>query len=422
MNKEFDFAKQKEAYEAITSTTSSIKELRANAFKTLTETGMPTTRDEAWRFTNVKPLLDLDINYKSQKVESTFNGAIDDKYKLSEHIAVFVDGVFSEELSSLGEVKGQLTISSIDDCQKIGEISSLANRPFVALNTALFSLGNYIVVEQEIEDAVQFLYLTTKDSENSYRGVRNYIHLKSGAKLNLIETYYGENDVTYFNNIVTEVQIENGAKLDQFVQQSEGDQGHQFSAIFATLGEDSHYNTTAVSLGIQITRHDVNVSFDAENSTSQVNGIYIGKEKQLLDQQVKINHNAPHCESSQLFRGILADNSRGIFNGLIRVEKEGQKTDATQSNKTLLFSRDARIHTLPKLEIYADDVKCAHGATVGELDKDQLFYLLARGIPEDQARKLLTFAFITEVMETIALGSVKEKVTELIHTDLTKKF
>ncbi len=230
----------------------------------------------------------------------------------------------------------------------------------------------------------------------------------------MIESYAGIQDARYFTNAVVEIILKDGAQLEHYKIQRESARSFHIATTAADLGPNSRYDATTVTFGAEISRHDINVTFDHEGAECWVDGLYLVTTGQHADTHSLIDHRKPHCTSHQLYKGILDGKSRAVFNGKVFVRHDAQKTDAMQTNKNLLLSNEARVDTKPQLEILADDVKCAHGAAVGQIDEDELFYLETRGIHHDLARNLLTYGFAEEVIGKIKIDSIREQLDEAV--------
>jgi Fe-S cluster assembly protein SufD len=237
---------------------------------------------------------------------------------------------------------------------------------------------------------------------------------EENSSATLIESYVTTNDAAYFTNAVVEIVLEDGARLEHYKVQREAAQAFHVATTVADLGASSTYDATTITLGAQLSRHDINVTMDNEGAECWVDGLYLVAGSQHTDTHSVIDHRKPHCTSHQLYKGILDGKSRAVFNGKIFVRHDAQKTDAMQTNKNLLLSNEARVDTKPQLEILADDVKCAHGAAVGQIEEDELFYLETRGIHPDLARNLLTYGFAEEVIGKIKIESIRAQLDEAV--------
>jgi len=258
------------------------------------------------------------------------------------------------------------------------------------------------------------LLFVTDTSEKRVTFPRVLVVAEENSNFTLIESYASAHDAQYFTNAVVELVLKTGARVEHYKVQRESSEAFHIATTVADLGPNSSYDSTAITFGAQLSRHDVHVTMDNEGAECWVDGLYLVTTGQHTDTHSVIDHRKPHCTSHQLYKGILDGKSRAVFNGKIFVRHDAQKTDAMQTNKNLLLSNEARVDTKPQLEILADDVKCAHGAAVGQIDEDELFYLKARGIHPDLARNLLTYGFAEEVIGKIRIDSIRAQLDEMV--------
>ncbi len=394
--------------------------LRQEGARRFAELGIPTPKDEEYKYTPLRPLEEMRFQpaygatVSRAEFEATLLGRLEGIH------LVFVNGEYAPELSSeqalpegvaigsLGKaleqcpalVERYLTqVAKISDADKLGQ----PVYPFVALNTAFLGEGAFVFVPENVHvDAPIYISYLTKSEHGVFAShPRTLIVLEAGARAGVAEVYQGLKG-PYFTNAVTEVVVKEGAVLEHVRVQDETAEGLHLGAVQAYQRRDSTWRSLTIHLGARIGRADVGLYLDGENTESVLDGIYVGTGEQILDLHSRIDHAKPHCHSFQIVKGILADRARGVFNGKIFVYQDAQKTDAKQTNQAMLLSKTASVDTKPQLEIFADDVKCTHGATVGQLREDALFYLRARGIPLREAQALLTYAFVSEVLEPLA--------------------
>ncbi len=264
-----------------------------------------------------------------------------------------------------------------------------------------------------IEKPIQILFFTSTNEE-IFTTPRNLILVGENSQVKIIESYAGLSNTTYFTSSVSEIILSENAMLEHIKYQNESLNSFHIANLEIDLERSSNLKSININFGGLITRNNINARFNDEFGECQLNGVYVGTKNQLIDNHTMIDHSKPNCQSHESYKGILKDNSRGVFNGKILVRRDAQKTNALQENKTLLLSKDSMIDSKPQLEIFADDVKCTHGAAIGQLDDEALFYLQCRGISENEARKMLINAFISEVVELIDIKEVREKLEELI--------
>jgi Fe-S cluster assembly protein SufD len=396
----------------------SLKQLRERAAAEFKANGFPTTKEELWRFTDVSPVASVEFAGKWQSSGLEFS-------PLGGITVVFENGRLSQEKSSFGALPPGVRIGSIMDLvdPRIGTLAD-SQSAFVSANTAYFSDGAFIEVADgvELETPIHLVFLA--DVPGSAFHLRNFISVGEGASVSIIEEYIGDSsgqsDLRYWTNAVTEVFAGDGAIADHYKIQRESATAYHFQTLEAHVGADAVFSNHSVALGSSLGRNDIRGKLTGEGGEAICNGLYLLKDKQLFDTHLFMDHAVPKCSSHELYKGILSDKARAVFCGRILVQKGAQQTDAIQSNKNLLLSRGAKVNTLPQLEIYADDVKCTHGATVGELDEAALYYLQTRGIDPKQGHAMLTFAFANEVMDEVKCKPAKAHIEELVRNWLDK--
>ncbi|HVQ38076.1 MAG TPA: Fe-S cluster assembly protein SufD [Pyrinomonadaceae bacterium] len=407
-----------------------LRRLRESAMESFQELGFPSVKDEEWKYTNVAPIARSSFSPASSALGGSAGSAEVDLARFgcpeaSDSQLVFVNGTFRSDLSSLGALPAEVVamgLSTAISDERYGEIvwrhlaqqaDSVANS-FVALNTAFISNGVLVYIPKGITVEPPLHLLFIADGAQTANFPRVLLVAEENSKATLIESYAGAADAPYFTNAVVELVLKDGARLEHYKVQRESDQAFHVATTAADLGPNSSYDTTTITFGAELSRHDVNVVMDHEGAECWVDGLYLVTTGQHADTHSVIDHRKPHCTSHQLYKGILDGKSRAVFNGKVFVRHNAQKTDAMQTNKNLLLSNEARVDTKPQLEILADDVKCAHGAAVGQIDEDELFYLKARGIHPDLARNLLTYGFAEEVIGKIKIESIRAQLDEAV--------
>ncbi len=400
-----------------------LKNLREKAFTYFAENGFPTPKNEEWKYTNVKAVDSGGWSVDSSvltEVKDISDFVFDES---KESVLVFTNGSFDKNLSNLNAI-GEAKVLSFSEAAKsekfaeifrakLGKLVDAEQNGFTALNTAFIGEGAFLFIPKnvKIETPIQFLFLT---DEGRAAFPRVLVVAESFAESTIIETYNRTEENAYLTNAVVEISLADEAKIKHYRVQRESHAAFHFSNTAAEVHRGSVYDTTAINLGGKLSRHDVAVKFNAEGGEVFVDGLYFLGEDQHHDTHSLIAHDVPNCISHQTYKGILNDKSRGVFNGKIFVAVGASGTDGYQSNKNLLLSNDARIDTKPQLEIYNDDVKCAHGATVGQLEEEELFYLLSRGLNESLARNLLTYGFAEEIVNKIEIESIKKQLDEAV--------
>ncbi|HZI13339.1 MAG TPA: Fe-S cluster assembly protein SufD [Myxococcus sp.] len=401
--------------------------LRLEGLAHFAHQGLPTTRDEAWKYTNTAPIS-----------EGTFAPAhqsrsTEDLTALVQRLAlpggprlVFVDGRLAPELSSLAGLPRGLTLKPLKDALReegelldsvLGGQAPLEGHPFTALNLALLEEGALLRVAPGTlsEVPVQLLFLMRGDLP-VLASPRVIVFAGESSQAALVETYAGAGmgPLATFTNAVTQVTLEDNASLHHYKLQAEGASALHVGGLHVRQGRDSRFASHVFSFGGALARSEVSTTFEGEGGDATLNGLYVGQGTQHLDHRTVLDHAVPRCTSRELYKGVLDDKARGTFHGLIRVRRRGQGTDSRQQSRNLLLSEGAQADARPQLEILADDVKCAHGAAVGRLDAQALFYLRSRGIPQAEAQRLLTHAFAREVVEAVPEGPVRAQVEGLL--------
>jgi Fe-S cluster assembly protein SufD len=429
------------------------------------ELGFPTTKNEEWKYTNVSPIARIPFHPATGVTTgrgdaSLLRSLTDPARDLDCMRLVFVNGAYSGELSAtdrlqVGVKLGSLARALAENEAKIetylARYADYENHAFTALNTAFIEDGSFIEIGKDVilDRPIYLLYVSTADGQPTVTHPRNLVLVGHGSQVNIIEAYVGlahenskfkngnskveirkselepktsfENSGVYFTNSVTEVVVAEGAVVDYCKVQQEGPQALHVASLNFEQGKSSSVTTHAIALGGALDREEVTTVLRGEGAESLLHGLYVINGEQHVDNHTVIDHAKPHCSSRELYKGILDDSSSGVFNGKIIVRKGAQKTDSKQSNKNLLLSEDAVINTKPQLEIYADDVKCTHGATIGQIDQEAVFYLRSRGIALEEARNMLTQAFANDVIEKIKFESLREKLREMLVARLAER-
>jgi Fe-S cluster assembly protein SufD len=405
-----------------------IQRLRRAGLKRFTELGFPTARDEDWRFTNVAPLAKVPFK------DATANDANRVTPADLERAAfptgpgsrlVFVNGHYAPHLSAAGTLPSGVLVGSLAMALEehpelveshLGQYARFQNDAFTALNTAFIRDGAFIFLPdgRVLEEPLYLLFVATAAGEGSVAHPRNLVVCGANSQLRFVEAYLGLEDEVYFTNAVTEVVAGAGAIIDHYKLQRESVEAFHISTLQVHQARASRLSSHYLGLGGALSRNEARVVLDDEGCECTLNGLYVASGRQHMDNRTVIDHAKPHCASHELYKGILDGRAHGVFNGKIFVHQDAQKTDAKQTNQTLLLSEDAVINTKPQLEIYADDVKCTHGATIGQLDSESLFYLRSRGIGIAEARALLTFAFANDIVSRVQIPPLRERLESLL--------
>jgi Fe-S cluster assembly protein SufD len=398
-------------------------QLREKAGEHLERIDFPTTHDEEWKYTNVAPILKIPYrqSFELERENVTSDSSIPFKFEESSGSQlVFVNGLFARELSNLSDLPKGITAGNLGELSggesrivsdHLGVYADYRDYAFTALNTALVGDGAFVYIPKGkvVETPIHFLFLS-QANEPVASHPRVLVVADEGSIVTIIESYHSLNDHVYFTNAVAEVFAGRGSVITHYRVQEENVGAFHIATTQVFQEPDSNYSSSAISLGGEISRHDLNVVLSGEHIETTIDGLYVVDGKQHVDNHTTLDHLHPHCRSKQLYKGILDGRSRAVFNGKVFVREGAVLTDAHQLNKNLLLSSDATVNTKPQLEIFADDVKCAHGATVGQLEDEEIFYLASRGITPERARALLTYGFAEDVISKIKLKSVREKL------------
>lgn len=385
----------------------------------------PSTRDEEWRFTDLSPLLDVEFGgVKGQR--STIELADLDAFLLPETVnsrLVFVDGVYAPQLSSIANLPDRFIVGALSELPELKLDSYLGQQPgddelFTALNTSGLTDAAIVWVPKnlELETPLHLLFLSTASNVPVFVQPRCLVVAAPNSAVTLVEDYGAIGQGQYFTNTVTEIWVEDNAQVDHTRIQREGKAAFHVGKTAVSQARDARYRCHAISLGAAISRHNLEIYQTGEQIQTTLNGLTIAKDSQLADTHSKIALTKPYSTTNQLHKCIIDDRAHTVFNGKVSVPQAAQLTNAGQLNQNLLLSPKARVDTKPQLEIVADNVKCTHGATVGQLETDEVFYLQSRGIDADSARSLLIYAFALEVLNEIPIDSLRQTLAQQLRT------
>jgi Fe-S cluster assembly protein SufD len=409
-----------------------LRTAREDAFGKFERAGFPTVRDEDWKYTSVAAIARANFSAarRNGATPSFESSILKSPYPETENSRLlFVNGILQRKLSSMQLADG-VVVSDIDEALLqpqyeglIREQLSLSSETngFTALNAALFSSGAFVLIPRGVELAAPIHLLFSSYAENGAAPAafpRVIVIAEENSSATIVESYIGSRHA-YLTDTVVSVVVGNGARVEHYKVQTESAAAFHVASTFATTGRDASYESTNINLGALLSRHDIAVTFQHEGASCAVDGLYLLGGDQHSDTHSVIDHASAHCTSRQLYKGVLDGKSHAVFNGKVFVRHGAQQTDAQQTNKNLLLSEDARVDTKPQLEIFADDVKCTHGAAVGQLSQDELFYLESRGINPALARNMLTYGFAEEVIEKIKVESIKRELDQAVMSSLS---
>jgi Fe-S cluster assembly protein SufD len=410
-----------------------LEPIRRAAMDRFAATGFPTSREEEWRFTPVTPIA-------QGSWRPAASGAAEDvtQEQLRPFIfghaewctLVFVNGEHVPALSSPGRLPEGVLATTLAEALRnggellqrhLGRYARIEENPFVALNTAFLRDGGLIHVPAGVDLPlpIHLVFVTTADAAGAVIHPRNLIVVERNARASVIESYVTvAAGARYWTNPVTEVWTGPNSWVEHTRIQRESEAAYHVATTQVNVSRDSHYRTFSLAMGAALARHNLNARLADQHSEALLYGLYITHGEQLVDTHTELYHDHPNCRSWEVYKGILDGRSRGVFNGKVLVKPEAQKTDAKQTNRNLILSDHAKVDTKPQLEIFADDVKCTHGATVGRLDEVALFYARSRGLPRAEAERLLIYAFAAEVIEEVALEPVRNELGRLVRERL----
>ncbi len=412
-----------------------LAELRDQALSRFLEVGFPTTRHEEWRFTSVAPIADQAFALAAPPAGEAcpvdlapfrYRGACAAEL-------VFIDGHYVPSLSTRAALLGGARAGSLAAAiaghaaeidPHLGRVAAFERSPFVALNTAFFADGAFVHVPAHtvLELPVHMLFVSTGSGNGTplMSHPRVLAVLGDNSQASIVETYAGPDGARYFTNPVTEIVLGQNAVLDHYKLQRESPEAYHVGSMYVRTARSANCASHSVSLGGALVRNDVVAVLAGEGGECALNGLYLADRQRHVDNHTTIDHAMPHCGSREIYKGILADRARGVFNGKIIVRPDAQKTDAKQTNRALLLSENAQINSKPELEIFANDVKCTHGAAVGQLDEDAVFYLRSRGLGAAEARHMLIHAFLGDVLQRMPLAPVRDGIASVVGRELTR--
>lgn len=403
-----------------------LENVRDEARRRFEEHGYPTTRTEEWRHTNITGLVGTAFDAPSPSLTVTAEQiAYYETCPVAGTRIVFVNGRFAPEFTQLDRLPRGVRVQSLAEAVQsdpdalsrwLGALSPSERHPFAALNATAFEDGAFVRIGREAvaEDPIVILHFSTAPDGPTVASPRHLIVAEEGSVASIIEVYAGIEGEAYFTNAVTEVRVAPGAALDHYKIQHESTKAYHIGGMAVDVADHAVFSSHVVNLGGKLTRNDAVTRLSGQHAEATLNGLSIVGEGRHVDNHTLIDHAVPNCNSHETYHGILDGRSRNVFRGRIIVRQDAQKTDAKQSNRNLLLTTDAVVDTIPQLEIFADDVKCTHGATVGALDDNAVFYLRARGIPEMAARGLLTYAFANEILRGIRVEGLRTRLKDLL--------
>jgi Fe-S cluster assembly protein SufD len=411
-----------------------LQDLRERGAARFAALGFPTVRDEEWRFTNVAPIANAEFTPGTSEAvrlnEQTLAGFV---YSDAPNRMVVINGRFAPELSRVESLPSGVRVGSLATAvtehadvvsRYLGQLAEFGTKAFTALNTALAVDGIYVHIPDGVvlEQPLHLLFVSTQGNGSLplMSNVRTLVVAGDRSQSRIVETYVGTAGAAYFTNAVTEVFAGEGAIVDHYKVQQESFEAFHVASMHIHASRSANVSSQSFSLGGKIVRNDVSSLLDGEGAECTLNGLYLADGDRLVDNHTAIDHAKAHCPSHEIYKGILGGKARAIFNGKIVVRQDAQKTDAKQTNRALLLSDNASINTKPQLEIFADDVKCTHGAAIGQLDEDAIFYLRARGLTYFEARDMLIHAFAGDILDRVRIEPLRVSLEAELYTQLAK--
>ena len=410
-----------------------LQDLRDRGAARFSALGFPTVRDEDWRFTNIAPIANTEFGpapVDARANEDILKAVADSD---AANRVVVLNGRFSLELSRVNGLPQGIRVGSLAAAvtehadvvpRYLGQLAEFGTKAFTALNTALAVDGLYVhipdgvVVDQPLH--LLFVSVPGTGAAPMMSNVRTLIVAGDRSQVRIVESYAGLQGGAYFTNAVTELFAGEGAVVDHYKVQQESLEAFHVASMHLHAGRNANVSSHSISLGGKIVRNDVAAVLDGDGAECTLNGLYLADGDRLVDNHTSIDHAKPHCPSHEVYKGILGGKARAVFNGKIIVRQDAQKTDAKQTNRALLLSDNASINTKPQLEIFADDVKCTHGAAIGQLDDDAIFYLRARGLTYVEARDMLIHAFAGEILDRVKVEPLRRALEGELFAQLAK--
>ncbi len=399
------------------------RQMRSAAFETFAKNGFPKPKDEEYRYTHITRALEKAFDFSATPVAKDAVHGNKPLFYDSDAIHVFINnGVVQKETLSNADISG-LEILTLEEASKaypedvechFGKYADVQKDPFTALNTAFSHEGVFIKVNKntKIERPVLLHYST--DEDNNISQSRNLILVGQGSEVSIIESYTSHGNSAHFSNHVSEIVIEANANFNSYKLQHQHDKSYHVDNTFISQDRDSHVQTYTLTLEGKLIRNNLNFALEDENCEAHMYGLYVVRNDGHVDNHTNVDHKKPNCYSNEIYKGILDDNAKGVFNGKIFVRQDAQKTNAFQSNKNILLADTASVNTKPQLEIWADDVSCSHGCTTGQLDEEQLFYLRSRGVNKSSATAMLLHAFVNDVLDKINIDFLHDFINDEI--------
>lgn len=412
---------------------SAFHQTKRNALKQFETLGFPTPKNEEWKYSNVRDIIKHSYQFNGEhSVTSESLSSLNFAGLTDNNILYFINGKYEPSLSTIVSPEDQLILLPLSKAVKqhpdlvttyFGKLSKDQDEAFTALNTALSNEGIFIYVPKNkaVETSIILRFISDASADNVGSNPRNLIVAEQNAQVRIAESYRTIGDGHSFTNAFTEIYVAEDANVQYYKVQDESNNAYHIGTTQVKMADRSHFYAATVTVNGGFTRNNLNIEIDGEHCDAHMYGLYFPDEKQHVDNHTLADHRKPNSESNELYKGVLLGKSTGVFNGKIFVREDAQKTNAYQSCKNVVLSPDATMNTKPQLEIYADDVKCSHGTTTGQLDEEALFYIRSRGISKSEALSLLMFAFCADVISQIKIDPIREYLEGVIAQKLAKR-
>jgi len=410
-----------------------LQDLRDRGAARFAALGFPTARDEEWRFTNISPIANAEFVPATEAAPVADHSLAGVAYSDAPNRMVVLNGRFVSHLSRVSALPNGVRVGSLAAAvaehgdvvpRYLGQLADFGTKAFTALNTALAVDGLYVHIPDGVvlDQPLHLVFLTTKTAAPLpiMSNVRTLVVAGNRSQVRIVESYVGPDGGRYFTNAVTELFAGEGAVVDHYKVQQESLDAYHVASMHVHAARSANVSSHSFSLGGKIVRNDVVALLDGEGAECTLNGLYLADGERLVDNHTAIDHAKAHCPSHEIYKGILGGKARAVFNGKIVVRQDAQKTDAKQTNRALLLSDNASINTKPQLEIFADDVKCTHGAAIGQLDDDAIFYLRARGLTYFQARDMMIHAFAGDILDRVKVEPLRVALEGELYEQLAK--
>ncbi|MDP2883062.1 MAG: Fe-S cluster assembly protein SufD [Azonexus sp.] len=405
-----------------------LRESRAEAIGRFAQQGFPTLHDEEWKYTSVSSIEHGRFNVLPPRGSGFLSRLVDRHALADSHLLVFVNGHLEPDVSRLGQLPAEMKLTSLNyrlerhpDDLEAALVTYPPASAFADLNLAFMTDGAYVRLAPGciVKAPIQLLFIASE--ANLAIQPRNLVRAGAGSSASIVEHHVAAGEFSYFTNAVTDIELDSGASIEHHKLQQESPTAFHIATVNVSQAAKSKFVSSSFALGARLARAGIAVKLQAEDAHCELHGLYLTDGRQHVDHHTRIDHLQPRCTSRESYKGVVNGASRAVFNGRVVVHPDAQGSDAVQTNHNLLLSENAEIDTKPQLEIWADDVKCSHGATVGQLDEDQVFYLCSRGIGQSAARAMLTRAFALEVVNRVSLPSLQERLDELLQLRLPQQ-